>query len=151
MNLNMNFLADIPISPAELFSCLGIVLFGMGAYALLLRIQVDRKKLAAGTPQADIRPSPLVVKRAEEFVAREECQHTVATLSRRIEILEERFEEITAEMKKDSNRLSQEGDARSRRLHERIEAVSNSLGHEIAAMPERIINLLRSTGAIGRK
>ena len=46
MNLHMNFLAEIPVSPAELFSFLGCALFGIAAYALIIRIQVDRKKLA---------------------------------------------------------------------------------------------------------
>jgi hypothetical protein len=90
----------------------------------------------------------LIVKEADEYVSKRDCAVTVQILSKRVEVLERQFGEIREEMKKDSNRLSVEGEARSRRLHERIEGISQSLGHDIQAMPEKIIGLLKQTGAI---
>lgn len=136
-------LADIPVSPTELFSFLGCFLFGLGVYALLVQIQVNRKKLN-GDPQ-QIQPSPLIVKESARYVHREEFNRLVE----RLDATDLTITEMREEMRKDSNRLSKEGEERSRRLHLRIEQVCQSLGHEIGAMPERIIGLLKSTGAIG--
>ena len=141
-------LSAIPIAPPELWSFLGCVLFSLGTYSLLIRIAVDRKKLSAGTPQRDIRPSPLIVKEADIYVLREEYEKSFAALTARLDSTDLCIGEMRDEMRKDSNRLSFEGEARSRRLHERIEAVSHSLGHDIQSMPDRIIGLLKSTGAI---
>ena len=142
-------IAEIPINPVEFFSFLGCTLFGLGAYALLTRIQVDRRKLAGDT-MAQIKPSPLIVKPADRFVLKEECERTMECLTLRVALMEARFTEIQEVMKKDSNSLSKEGEERSRRLHERIEAVSQSLGHDIQSLPERVIGILRTTGAIGK-
>jgi len=137
-------LSEIPISAPELFSFLGCALFGVSVYALLLHIQVDRKKLAAGTPENIVKPSPLIVKEADEYVTAEACGSAMFILSRRVEVLERKFSEIRDEMKKDSNRLSIEGEQRSRRLHERIEAVSQSLGHDIKNLPAQLFEMMRN-------
>jgi len=141
-------ISEIPVDPAQLWSGLGVILFLLGAYALLLRIQVDRRKLSADSNQRSIRPSPLIVKPADAYVLREEYEKAFASLTSRLDLTDACIAEMRTEIRKDSSRLSAEGEARARRLHERIEAVCQSLGHDIQSMPDRIIGLLKSTGAI---
>ena len=71
-------------------------------------------------------------------------------LETRVAALEQWKDELISKMDADKTAVILAGEQRASRIHEHIEKDRTAMEQKIENMPERIIAILRNTGAIGR-
>ena len=85
----------------------------------------------------EITPQPLEVRASEKFVTSKECAITHEGYERRFRQLEEQQIQLRADMRADVGEL-----------HEKIRIMGAELGAKMDSQPDRLVALLKNTGAI---
>jgi Mg2+ and Co2+ transporter CorA len=77
-----------------------------------------------------------------------QLEAAVEAVAERVATLEEWKERLIAKMEDDKTAVIQAGEDRASRIHQHIEADRNATDKKINELPERIISILKNTGAI---
>lgn len=73
---------------------------------------------------------------------------TLEAVAQRVAALEEWKDELIAKLDHDKTAVIQAGEQRASRIHEHIEKDRTEMERKIGELPDRIISILRNTGAI---
>jgi hypothetical protein len=84
--------------------------------------------------KTEIAPQPLLVRPAQEWVARADCQELRAATAARLAEIEAEVRELREHLRADRETLLQAGEDRAARIHQRIDALGLKLTEEIGVL-----------------
>lgn len=93
-------------------------------------------------------PQPLNVRMEEQFLTRSEYTNSQTALASRLSAVESSLARMSSELQVVRKEFADAGDARSRRIHERIDSMRSEIEDKLHSLPLQIITLLRNTGAL---
>lgn len=137
----MRMFADLTsIDPRTVTDVIAILVVIAGVVFGVLRVTQGKS--------TRVLPQPLNVRMEEQFLTRSEYTNSQTALASRLSAVESSLARMSSELQVVRKEFADAGDARSRRIHERIDSMRSEIEDKLHSLPLQIITLLRNTGAL---